>query len=145
MREDKAFVEGTSPDLAYSLQFEMIKQMTTLSMAMLGFIVTLFGSILRDLQDVRQIWVALGAAGVAAFLCILMQIGVIGSLFERRPHRRLVAVFLYVILLLQGISVGSVVGAIQKSRSPAVAEAAIEPARDSQPTDQSASAQARTP
>lgn len=95
---------GTSPDLAHSLQFETLKEITTLASAGAGLAVTLAGSVLKSFSF--AIWASIVAFALAALLAFAAQIACVDQLFANKSDRRKTRLTMLAAVLLIGIGIG---------------------------------------
>jgi hypothetical protein len=116
-------IEDTSADLAYELQAKLFEQLATVSLGGAGLAITLAGSILRDSP---LVWLSVIEFGIGALLALSAHQGLIGRLFDRKPARKSAKTMTGVCMMLIGMGVGSLGGAVYfASERAAVAATAL--------------------
>ncbi len=117
-------IEETSADLAYELQSKLFEQLATVSLGGAGLAITLAGSILRDSP---LVWLSVVEFGIGALIALSAHQGLIGRLFDRKPARRRAKTMTSICMMLIGMGVGSLGGAVYFASERAAAAAAALP------------------
>lgn len=102
-------VEEVSADLAYELQAKLFEQLATVSLGGAGLAITLAGSILRESP---LVWISVVEFGIAALCALSAHRGLIDKLFERRPSRKRSKTLTALCMMLIGMGVGGLAGAV---------------------------------
>lgn len=102
-------IKEVSPDLAYELQSRFFDQLATVSLGGAGLTITLAGSLL---QGSPLVWISAVEFGIAALMALTAQQNLIGNLYDQKPLRKRSRLMTSLCMLLIGMGVGSLGGAV---------------------------------
>ncbi|MCX7359204.1 MAG: hypothetical protein NT015_13810 [Alphaproteobacteria bacterium] len=115
-------IKEVSPDLAYELQSRFFDQLATVSLGGAGLTITLAGSLL---QGSPLVWISAVEFGVAALMALTAQRNLIGHLYDQKPVRKRSRMMTTLCMLLIGMGVGSLGGAVYLQAEDVAAAAVL--------------------